>query len=132
MVQTQVRPKPISKRMLLVIIIALLFILLPACIVGVPFSTLKVTVVNMGDFSASVSLRVYGASEVKYEYFNLDPGNTESYSFGVHPGTYEISVTYQYYDPYASGYGWESGNTYRTVSVGYLQTQETTISISPS
>ena len=127
MEQNQMRPRPVSKRMLLVIVLALVFIMLPATISGLPFSRITVNVVNAGTHSADVNLRVYGVSD-GYESFDLSPGNTRTITMAVRPGTYEISLTYSHYDPV---YGYDYDNTYDSCSAAYFQTAEVTINIYP-
>lgn len=127
MEQNQVRPRPVSKKMLIVIVLALVFILLPATISGLPFSRIKVNVVNSGTTSTYVNMYVYGVSDGQ-ESFNLNAGDTHSVTMIVHPGTYQISLSYSYYD---TDYGYHYGNTYDSCTVAYFQTEEVTIHIYP-
>jgi hypothetical protein len=129
MEQNQVRPRPVSKRMVLVIVIALLFILLPATISGLPFSRIRISVVNEGTISADCNLRVYGdVGSDAYESFNLNAGDTYTMTVSVHPGTYQISLMYSHYDPV---YGYDYDNAYDSCTAAYFQTEQVTINIYP-
>ena len=129
MEQNQMRPRPVSKRMLLVVVIALLFILLPATISGLPFSRIRISVVNGGTTSADCNLRV--SSDVvsdTYETFDLYAGDTYTTTISVHPGTYQIYLQYSHYD---STYGYDYDQTYNSCEATYFQTAVVTINIYP-
>ncbi len=129
MEQPPAAPRPVSRRMVLAIVLALIFITVPATLAGIPMSKLKVTVVNMSQtISLEVTVRVYSISG-PYESFAMSPGTSHTVEFTLTPGTYQIEVNYNWYE---SSYGYHWGNTFSSESVAYLSTAEVSIPVYPS
>ena len=126
MEQNQVRPKPVSRRMLIVIVVALVFILLPAAISGLPLSRITIHIMNSSGVMLDGTINIWGVSD-GYETFDLAGGETFTTTISVDPGDYQIHVSYTHWDP-VDGYVYQS--TSRSCSVAYLETEEVTVNIS--
>lgn len=84
----------VSKRMKLVIVVILLFILLPATVMSLPLSTIEVTVTNLdSDKGLSVHITVHDAEDGYFSAYLL-PGEQETFSCTVNAGTHQITGQY--------------------------------------
>lgn len=89
----------VSKKMIIVIVALFLIILVPATVMTIPLSTIKLTITNtdpsrsvVGDFS------IYGIG-VSYVAFTLNAGETEEWTYRAAAGSHTLMVHYLYSGP---------------------------------
>ena len=112
--------------MLLVITVVLLFLLLPATVVGVPVSKIVITVTNTNPGEVlwgGISARGAGYHDTS---LNLYPGESQVISWTVNMGTYEITANYVLYD--GTNF-YQNYQNHWTVKVSLFETETLTINL---